>query len=411
MRADLIGLACDIADPAVFQIAVLEGLARKVGFDAAFLASRTTGHVHAVGLDPAAVRSAVVSGVHHEELAPVKRAAKAAGGLAVDTEVLGERLVRQTTYHRRFAAPVGGRHGLMAYPTLRGQVGGVLLLGRAGRTFSSAEIDLVRSVLPALALADASYGAAAGEPEPAQGLPDPRRFWQRFTHPGGELERVDTTGGEVVVRDRRGFREMAARSNGAEMVWTSADIANPSRSGFPYVDLFHLAAALSARRERALFVGCGGAVAPRQFGRSYPGIRVDVVEREPAVVDLARRWFSLDAIPRLTVHIAEGTSFLARAQRRRWDVIVVDAYSAEDLATGMSSSGFFRHVARALAPGGAAAFNVIDSLDGLLLKNVLARVRSRFADVRIVPVCEPGERYDAGARRNVVLVMRAPAIG
>src|SRR6516164_3594612 len=63
---------------------------------------------------------------------------------------------------------------------------------------------------------------------------------------------------EIVVRDREGYREMVARDRGTrrEMVWSRARIEDPSRSGWPYVDLFHVAAGLAGRRERALFVGC-----------------------------------------------------------------------------------------------------------------------------------------------------------
>ena len=59
-------------------------------------------------------------------------------------------------------------------------------------------------------------------------------------------------------------------------------------------------------------MGCGGAVSGRQFARIYPGIRADVVECEPGVIALARQFFALDAIPGVTVHIADGAKFIAR---------------------------------------------------------------------------------------------------
>ncbi|HLK40549.1 MAG TPA: hypothetical protein VKU41_27545 [Polyangiaceae bacterium] len=97
------------------------------------------------------------------------------------------------------------------------------------------------------------------------------------------------------------------------MIWTRAGLDDAARSGWPYIDLLHVAAGLARRRERALFIGCGGAVGPRQFAVSYPGIEIDVVESEDHVIELAKSFFGLDGIPRLTVHHAEGASFLEGA--------------------------------------------------------------------------------------------------
>jgi hypothetical protein len=56
--------------------------------------------------------------------------------------------------------------------------------------------------------------------------------------------------------------------------------------------------------------------------------------------------------------------------------------------------------------GGASAVNVVGALDGAVghVKTVVAAVSAVFADVRIVPVMVPDETYDAGTRRNVVVV-------
>jgi hypothetical protein len=42
----------------------------------------------------------------------------------------------------------------------------------------------------------------------------------------------------------------------------------------------------------------GGAVSPRQFALCYPGIEIDVVEPEPHVIELSRKFYGLDEIPR-----------------------------------------------------------------------------------------------------------------
>jgi spermidine synthase len=163
------------------------------------------------------------------------------------------------------------------------------------------------------------------------------------------------------------------------------------------------------RRRRALFVGLGGGVAVRQFARVYPGIAIDVVEREPAVVDLARAYYGLDSIPGVTVHSDDGLHFLALARPSTWDVIVLDAYDAADLEPRFAARSLFGLVKTALCPGGAMAINVIGTLDGRSpVRDVLRAARAELSDVRVVPVMTADEAYSPGARRNVVVVATRP---
>jgi hypothetical protein len=402
---DPLELAQHAPDAPSFERAVLDALGRAVGFDVAFLAVKNALPT-TVGMDPATVARAVADDAYKHELAPLQRAAFARRHVVVDTEVLGELGVRRTSYFRDLAAPVGGRHGLLAYLTLRGRPLGLIVLGRRGGRFASSDVSRVESILPAIAVARASFGWAA----PHVPRPLPRA--------GGHLadllgkvrgERVwakaASSSGSIVVRDRGGYREMVERRAAVELVWSRAHLDDPSRSGWSYVDLLHLAASRASKRERALFIGCGGAVALHQFARVYPGMTLDVVESDRHVIELARTFFGLDAIPRVAVHVFDGVEFVERAAAERWDVVVVDAYDGCELATGFASGRFFANVRRMLAPGGAAAFNVVGSLRGdRVLQRVERAARAELADVRLVPVLDPGEDFAATSRRNVVVV-------
>lgn len=310
MPLDLLRLANEAATATAFEARLLEHLQYEVGFDVAFFS--TKGHEaapSAIGLEPSLIDRAVRGGARYSaELEPVKAAALRARGVAVDTRVLGERGVRRSAYYQEVARAVGGRHSLLAYVPLRGQTVAAIMLGRcgSGRGFSDADIARVEALLPALGVARASFALpAAVEPLPVLRSTHPLRLWGLTRRP--EVLAVERVGGaSVEVRDRDGFREMVARENGKELVWTRASLRDPTESGWPYIELLHLAALQARARGRALFVGSGGAVALRQFARAYPGVALDLVEREAQVVELARAWYGLDAIPGLTVHIAEG---------------------------------------------------------------------------------------------------------
>ena len=148
-----------------------------------------------------------------------------------------------------------------------------------------------------------------------------------------------------------------------------------------------------------------------QFARVYPGIRCDIVEREASVVALAREFFALDAIPELSVHIADGAEFIARATPATWDVAVIDAYDAIELGTAFSERSCFAALKRALRPGGALALNVIGTLEtGSQVERVARAAAREFVDVRLVPVTQLGESFAPETPRNVVIVASRPRL-
>jgi hypothetical protein len=405
MTFDPIGWAAESSTAAEFERRVLAFLGSSIGYEAAFVGLQGAVGT-AVGLDAEQITRALRPGAPYpRELAPVKRAALGARGVAIDTQVLGTAAVRASAYFRHFAAPMNGTHTLVACFRLRGRVIGGLMLGRAGPCFGRQEVERVESWLDAFTIGRASFGVPGLVSAPLRGSSAGGRWpWRDRL-----LARVVSGKTEVVVRDRHGHREMVARDpvRGAEMIWSRASIEDPSRSGWPYVDLFHLAASLAHARERALFVGCGGAVGPRQFAVMYPGIQIDVVESDPAVVELARRFFGLDDIPHLAVHIDDGASFLGSAAPRAWDVVILDAYGAGDLGREFGARDFFAVVRSVLRPGGAMAFNVVGALDGTDPVAAVVRGAARhFDEVRVVPVMTPDETYAPSARRNVVVLTR-----
>ena len=80
-------------------------------------------------------------------------------------------------------------------------------------------------------------------------------------------------------------------------------------SAAPYTDLFHLVHLFVPRIERVLFIGGGVGVGPRSFLRHYPEARIDLVEIDPVVIELARTHFDLAEGDRLAVHVVDAVSY------------------------------------------------------------------------------------------------------
>jgi hypothetical protein len=106
-----------------------------------------------------------------------------------------------------------------------------------------------------------------------------------------------------------------------------------------------------------LVVGNAGGTIGRAYGHYYPRVAIDGVELDPELNRVARRWFCAGDNPRLRLIAADGRPFLERT-RKRYDLIVVDAYRQPYVPFYLATSEFFHLARRHLRPGGAIALNV-----------------------------------------------------
>lgn len=406
MTSDFIALAHQHDSISDFEQAVLAALQRSVGFDAAFLHMQgQEAHLAVSGFDASVVARLKNRSLHYaSELEPVKRVALASRGVAVDSEVLGEREVRCLHYFRDVAQSVSGRHSLLAYLRKGNQVFGLVMLGRSTSGFSNAELAKVEACLPTLSLARLSFAVPwVSGPLKSTGA---RGLLSRVAlKRSRELATTATADAELVVRDRHNWREMVARTGHAELVWTRVDRRDPAESGWPYVDLFHLAAVRARARRRALFIGCGGGVSMRQFAETYPGIEIDLVEKDPAVAQLATQYFGIGEVPHLRVHTGDGIEFVRRSSPASWDVIIVDVFDAASFDQRFAQTEFLTQARAALTQGGALACNLIDVLaGGATLSGFVRAAKKVFEQVRLMPVVELDEVFSAYAQRNIVVV-------
>ena len=188
-------------------------------------------------------------------------------------------------------------------------------------------------------------------------------------------------------------------------------LKDPFRTRFRYTDFFDLGLAYDPSARRVLFVGLGGGSAPKRFWRDLPGVRIDVAELDPAVVDAARRFFAVPRDPRLRVAVEDGRRYLVRHDER-WDVIAIDAFYADAVPFHLTTREFLELVHSRLRPGGVVVTNVIGAISGSesrLFRAFYRTYRSVFPTVVVHPVRDPGDTSDTTVR-NLILVATDGAV-
>jgi spermidine synthase len=182
-------------------------------------------------------------------------------------------------------------------------------------------------------------------------------------------------------------------------------IDDPYRTRFGYSDYLQLPFAYRAQTESVLYIGLGGGSAPKRTWRDFPGVRLDAVELDPEVVDVAYEYFELPRDPRLNVEVEDGRRYVARSDER-WDVIVIDAFYSDSIPFHLATREFLELAKSRLTPGGTIVTNIIGAVrgpDSRLFRSMLRTYRAVFPTVAIHPVLDAGGN-DLRAIRNIILV-------
>lgn len=187
---------------------------------------------------------------------------------------------------------------------------------------------------------------------------------------GGALlrTRVDAPGGKppVFVGDSA-YHHIVVSDHGPQRqlrfnvgIQSSMFRSDPFGPGLGYTDSFHIGRLMRPNARKILLIGLGGGTAARQFPHYYPDAEVDVVDVDPLVVDVARRYFAVQPTDRLRIHVGDGRTFLKQA-RTTWDLIVIDAYSTnrygDTLPPHMVTREFFADASARLSDAGILHFH------------------------------------------------------
>ena len=162
----------------------------------------------------------------------------------------------------------------------------------------------------------------------------------------------------IQVYDENGTRTLSF--NGS---WeTTMSLTNSLQGHFEYTEYFQMPWLWNHDIKNVLMEGLGGGSTPRAYQHYFSNVMVDVVEIDPVVVDVAKKYFSVQETPKLKIHTNDGRVFL-RQSTNIYDVILMDAYSTtrygSSLPRQMVTKEFFELASRHLSSNGVFAYNVI----------------------------------------------------
>lgn len=162
---------------------------------------------------------------------------------------------------------------------------------------------------------------------------------------------------------------------------------------FPYTKFFRIARHFKHDLKRSLMIGGGGYSYPKDYLRLFPEATIDVVEIDPKLTELARRYFNLRDNPRLKIFHEDGRTFLNRTNTEPYDVIFGDAFSSYySVAYQLTTKEAVSRIYENLSDDGVAIVNIISAIYGNQGKFLRAEYwtwREVFPHVYLFPVNDP----------------------
>ena len=209
-------------------------------------------------------------------------------------------------------------------------------------------------------------------------------------------ELVEAIGELAVLRDAKRPTGRLLRQGGMDASYV--DLADPRHVEFDYLrrmrDLVELCGA-----RHVVHVGGAGCALARALATAYPERRQEVIERDPAVLELARRRLGLRRMPGLKVRVGDGRAVLAERPDGSADAVLIDAFEGARVPRHLVTVEACADLARVSA---VLAINVVDTSWGPGAGAIGAALATAFPHT--LAIASPGRRGG-----NVVLVgARAP---
>ena len=113
--------------------------------------------------------------------------------------------------------------------------------------------------------------------------------------------------------------------------------------------------------ENLLILGMGAGSVGTYLHAQVPDLRVDYVDIDPAVPELAREFLFFDDHPGSRVFIDDAHHFLQERPGETWDVIYADTYIGHSIPFHLSTVEFFEEVKRHLGDEGFFGVNLVPS--------------------------------------------------
>jgi spermidine synthase len=202
----------------------------------------------------------------------------------------------------------------------------------------------------------------------------------------------------VVTEDDRGLRTLWFEEGGARQ--SVVKVGDPDHLELAYARAMPIGFGFFERPRRVLIVGLGGGTLPSLFREHYPQTTIDVVEIDPDVVAVAKRYFGFREDAAMHAYVDDGRRFIEQC-RVPYDLIFLDAFGSENVPYDLTTREFLLAVRRALTPSGVAVGNIWSRGSNPLYDSMVRTYQEVFDELYIFDVRGAGNKILVATTRKL----------
>ena len=137
------------------------------------------------------------------------------------------------------------------------------------------------------------------------------------------------------------------------------DASAPQRMVFSYTRMMLATLLLDPAPRQVLIVGLGGGTLPTALAQLYPDAHIDVVEIDPAVTSVAKRYFDFVPGPNMRIFEQDARVWTKRAlaEPTRYDLVMLDAFNGDYIPEHLMTREFLEEARGLLTDDGTLAAN------------------------------------------------------
>ena len=184
----------------------------------------------------------------------------------------------------------------------------------------------------------------------------------------------------IIVDETRDLRCLKFNTKSSQTSQSCMYKNDPDKLVFNYTKLTFASLLVTENPKNVLIIGLGGGTLSNVIHELYPAAKIHNVEIDPAVLSVARDYFSFIENDKVTSSVQDGRIFIKRAaiKKKKYDWIILDAFNGDYIPEHLLTKEFFEEVKGVLADGGVVAANTFSS--SKLYEHESATYHSVFGD-------------------------------
>ncbi len=174
---------------------------------------------------------------------------------------------------------------------------------------------------------------------------------------------------------------------------------------FDYAKYYHLIRHFKPDFQNTLMVGGAGYSFPKDYLRKYANAKIDVVEIDQQMTEIAKKYFRLQENPRLKIIHQDGRVFLNQAESNKYDAVLMDAFgSLFSVPFQLTTLEAVQQISRVLKDDGVVIFNLGGAISGDSSKFLQAEYKTYAKVFPRVFLFKVNSDYADSQLQNLIIV-------